>query len=78
VCWAVSARRGVLQPQRGFRPAVLAVAMAVARPPDGGPVHLFGCEWNWGAWDAFLCESVEDARRLAATLTGESLNWQEA
>lgn len=76
-CWAASRRGGFYQ-LIGSEPPVTVAAMAVARYAHGGPFYLFKCDPAWEVVQDWDCESVADARELAAAHAhGETLSWHE-
>lgn len=74
LCWAVSARGGFYKLAESD-PPVMVVAMVVARYA-GGEVYLFKCDQSWEVVQDWDCESVEEARELAASRTDEPLEWR--
>ena len=75
LCWTVS-RRGGFYTHANLDPPVVVVAMAVARYAEGGPFYLFKCDAAWEVFGDFDCESVAEARGIAAGHAGgEALVW---
>ncbi len=78
LCWAASDRGGFYQ-LTGSVPPITVAAMAVARYANGGPFYLFKCDSDWEVVQNWDCESVADARALAAEhANGEPLSWHPA
>jgi hypothetical protein len=76
LCWAASHRGGFYQ-LAGPDPPITVAAMAVARYSEGGPFYLFKCDASWDVVQDWDCESVAEAKALAAQhANGEILSWQ--
>jgi hypothetical protein len=75
LCW-VASRRGCFYRQPGSDPSITVVAMAVARYEDRGPFYLFKCDDDWQVVGDWACESIIEAKALAAEHSfGERLEW---